>query len=158
VRRVILVVLGIMVLGFAAIQLVPYGRDHTNPPVGAEPQWDSPATRALVVRACFDCHSNETHWAWYSNVAPASWLIYHDVKEGREKLNFSTWGQQPEEAHESAEQVRNGTMPPAYYLPFHPDAQLTDAERAALIAGLEATFGSEGGDGGGEGSGGGDGD
>ena len=150
--------LGLIVIGaLIAIQFVPYGRSHVNPPVRQEPRWDRAETRALAVRACFDCHSNETHWAWYSNVAPASWLIYHDVKEGREKLNFSTWGQQPEEAGESAEHVRNGTMPPAYYLPFHPDAQLTDAERAALIAGLEATFGSEGG-GGGEGSGGGDGD
>jgi hypothetical protein len=141
--RVVRLTLVVLVVGFVAIQLVPYGRDHTNPPVTAEPKWDSPATRALVVRACFDCHSNETHWAWYSNIAPASWLIYHDVAEGRSKLNFSDWGQ-PQEARESAHQVQDGDMPPAYYLPFHPDARLTDAERAALIAGLEATFGSEG--------------
>ena len=61
---------------------VPYGRDHVNPPVGAEPSWDSPETRALARQACFDCHSNETEWPAYSTVAPVSWLIQHDVSEG----------------------------------------------------------------------------
>lgn len=69
-------------LGFIAIviliQAVPYGRDHLNPPVRAEPQWDSPRTRELSARACFDCHSNETVWPWYSNIAPISWLIESD--------------------------------------------------------------------------------
>ena len=55
------------------MQLVPYGRDHSNPPVTAEPNWDSPETRALFKRACFDCHSNETVWPWYAYVAPFSW-------------------------------------------------------------------------------------
>jgi hypothetical protein len=55
--------------GFALIQLVPFGRNHTNPPTTAEPRWDSPRTRALARRACFDCHSNQTTWRWYSNVA-----------------------------------------------------------------------------------------
>ena len=61
------------------IQFVPYGRDHTNPPVIAEPAWDSPQTRALFFRACADCHSNETKWPWYSTIAPASWLITRDT-------------------------------------------------------------------------------
>ena len=62
----------IVIVGFLAIQLVPYGRTHTNPPVTAEPAWDSPQTRALAVRACFDCHSNETVWPWYTSIAPIS--------------------------------------------------------------------------------------
>jgi hypothetical protein len=61
------------------IQLVPFGRDHTNPVVTAEPRWDSPVTRELADRACFDCHSNETEWPWYAGVAPVSWLVYRDV-------------------------------------------------------------------------------
>ena len=69
------------------IQFVPYGRDHTNPPVIAEPAWDSPQTRALFFRACADCHSNETTWPWYSTIAPASWLITRDVMEGRATFN-----------------------------------------------------------------------
>ena len=75
---VIAVVVAILVL-----QLIPYGRNHNNPPVVAEPAWDSPATRTAFMQACGDCHSNETTWPWYSQVAPMSWLIQHDVDEGR---------------------------------------------------------------------------
>jgi mono/diheme cytochrome c family protein len=125
------------------IQLVPYGRDHTNPPVVAEPAWDSAHTRELAVRACFDCHSNETVWPWYSNVAPMSWLVQRDVDEGRETLNFSEWDR-PQEAEEAAETVREGSMPPSQYLLTHPEARLSDAELSALAAGLAATLGDEG--------------
>jgi mono/diheme cytochrome c family protein len=127
---------------FVVIQFVPYGRDHDNPPVLAEPAWDSAATRELAVRACFDCHSNETNWAWYSNIAPVSWLIQHDVDEGRETLNWSEWSPESE-GDESAETVLEGSMPPRKYTLLHPDARLTDQEIASLAAGLEATFGSE---------------
>ena len=65
-----------------AIQVVPYGRDQVNPPVRMEPAWDSPQTRDLARRACFDCHSNETEWPPYSRVAPASWILQRDVTEG----------------------------------------------------------------------------
>jgi hypothetical protein len=89
-KRLIVLIGLVGVLGFLAIQLVPYGRDHTNRPVTGEPKWDSPATRADAVTACFDCHSNQTVWPWYSNIAPMSWLIQHDVDEGRAALNWST--------------------------------------------------------------------
>jgi mono/diheme cytochrome c family protein len=134
--------------GFLVIQLVPYGRDHVNPPVVAEPSWDSAQTRELAVRACFDCHSNETVWPWYSNLAPISWFVQRDVDEGREHLNYSEWNR-PQEAGESAEQIREGSMPPHSYVLTHPDARLTDAELDALLEGLVATLGqeSEGGNG-----------
>ena len=74
--------LGVVVFGVAA-QAVPYGRDHTNPAVVAEPSWSDPGVRALAVRACYDCHSNESRWPWYSHVAPVSWLVQSDVVEGR---------------------------------------------------------------------------
>jgi hypothetical protein len=102
--------LPVLLAGFLVLQLVPYGRDHSNPPVIAEPLWDSPDTRELSVRACFDCHSNETEWAWYSNVAPLSWLIQSHVDEGREELNFSE-SQLDQEGEEAAETVRDGSMP-----------------------------------------------
>lgn len=121
------------------IQFVPYRRGRTNPPVRAEPGWDNPRTRELAVRACFDCHSNETVWPWYSNIAPASWLIQSDVTVGRRKLNFSEWDRPQEEAHESAKALRKGTMPPWYY----PWATLSSPEQQALIQGLEATLGTE---------------
>jgi mono/diheme cytochrome c family protein len=127
---------------FVVIQLVPYGRDHDNPPVLAEPAWDSPATRELAVRACFDCHSNETIWAWYSNIAPISWLVQRDVNQGREEVNWSEWGPESE-GDESAETVLEGSMPPRAYTLVHPDARLTEQEMDALAAGLAATFGSE---------------
>ncbi|MDP9496018.1 MAG: heme-binding domain-containing protein [Actinomycetota bacterium] len=123
-------------------QVVPYGRDHDNPPVLAEPAWDTPATRELAVRACFDCHSNETDWAWYSNVAPISWLIQRDVEEGREELNWSEWSPGAE-GDESAETVLEGSMPPRTYTLVHSEARLTDQEIAVLAAGLQATFGSD---------------
>ncbi|NVB82954.1 MAG: cytochrome C, partial [Kofleriaceae bacterium] len=68
---------------FGVMQLVPYGRARSNPPVASEPAWDSPRTRELAVRACFDCHSNETKWPWYARVAPMSWVLERDVEIGR---------------------------------------------------------------------------
>ncbi len=134
--------------GLAALlllaQLVPYGRAHTNPAVRAEPTWDSPKTRELFGRACADCHSNQTEWPWYSHVAPVSWLVQHDVEEGRGKLNVSEWDRPQDEAGEAAEAMQEGEMPMPIYTWMHGHARLTDAERAALIAGLQATFGSEG--------------
>jgi len=124
------------------MQAVPYGRGHTNPPMRVEPRWDRPETRVLTARACFDCHSNETVWPWYSHVAPVSWLVQRDVDEGRRKLNFSEWERSQREAHESAKTVRKGEMPPWFYTPTHPEARLTSAEAQALIRGLEATLGT----------------
>lgn len=140
--------------GFLLIQLVPYGRAHDNPPVVGEPAWDSPHTRELAVRACFDCHSNETVWPWYSNIAPMSWLLQRDVNQGRDELNFSEWDRE-QDGDDAAETVEDGSMPPRRYLLAHPDARLNDAELAALTAGFTATFGDgHGGDGGGNGNGG----
>ena len=132
--------LGVLVI---AVQLVPYGGDHVNPPITREPPWDRPETRALAARACFDCHSNETAWPWYSHVAPLSWLIQRDVREGRRALNYSEWDRTQDEAHESAKSVAKGAMPPWFYAWPGTDARLTAAERARLVAGLEATFGAE---------------
>jgi hypothetical protein len=121
--------------------LVPYGRDHSNPHVAAEPPWNAPETRALAERACFDCHSNQTRWPWYSNVAPLSWLVQADVHEGRRDLNFSEWTRGYEEAQESGQTVRNHEMPPRSYLLLHPQARLSAAEREQLASGLDATLG-----------------
>jgi Haem-binding domain len=134
--------IGAVVLALG-IQLIPYGHNHENPPVVAEPNWDSQQTRDLAERACFDCHSNETQWGWYSNVAPMSWLIQRDVQEGREKLNWSEWTN-PSRENESVETLREGSMPPRVYTLIHSEARLTDQEVQTLIAGMEATFGPGG--------------
>lgn len=126
------------------IQFIPYGREHLNPEVRSEPQWDSPQTKALFKRACMDCHSNETVWPWYSHVAPVSWSVQHHVDEGREHFNVSMWGVQEEnEGDEAAEELREGEMPLFGYLMAHPEARLSDDEREKLIRGLVATFGDE---------------
>jgi hypothetical protein len=134
---------GLLVLGglFLLLQVVPYGRNHANPPVHAEPKWDSPRTRELAARACFDCHSNETRWPWYSHVAPMSWLVQRDVDQGRKELNFSLWDRRQKHAEDAAEEVEEGDMPPRPYLWGHPEARFTDAEKADLIRGLRATLG-----------------
>jgi hypothetical protein len=124
---------------FIAIQLIPYGHQHSNPPVQQEPNWADTQTRDLAVRACFDCHSNETVWPWYSNIAPISWLTVHDVQEGRSRLNFSEWGRTGHEVGEVSEVIHEGEMPPPYFLIMHPEARLSAAEKQTLINGLLAT-------------------
>ncbi len=129
---------GLVLAGFLLLQVVPYGRNHANPPVLSEPQWPDAETRSLARRACFDCHSNETTWPWYSNVAPFSWLVQHNVSEGRSKLNFSAWEQngRGEGKDEIVEILQKGEMPPFDYLLLHPAARLSDAERQKLIRGF----------------------
>ena len=133
-------VVAIIVAFVIALQIIPYGRAHTNPPVQAEPKWDSPQTRELAKWACFDCHSNETVWPWYSNVAPMSWLVQHDVDEGRSRLNFSEWNRPQREVRNATRQVQRGEMPPASYLMLHPPARLSSEETLALIQGLNASL------------------
>ncbi len=123
------------------IQLVPYGRDHSNPP--AQPiAWDSARTETLMRGACMDCHSNETEWPWYSNVAPVSWLVQKDVDDGRADLNLSTG---EADVDEMVETIRDGSMPPWVYKPTHSGARLSDQQRQELIRGIQATFGVAGG-------------
>jgi mono/diheme cytochrome c family protein len=126
---------------FVAIQLVPYGRNHTNPPIAGEPTWDVPATRALAKQACFDCHSNETQWPAYASIAPVSWLVQRDVDEGRAALNFSEWTRPQKEAEEAAKEVREGEMPPAAYKLIHAHARLSAADLDRLAQGLTQTLG-----------------
>jgi mono/diheme cytochrome c family protein len=125
---------------FGLIQLVPFGHDHTNPPTVFEPNWVSPEARALVKQSCFQCHSNETEWPWYSNIAPASWLVAMDVKEGREQFNFSDWQNHPGEVDEMAEEIQDGGMPPIQYWMFHPSSKLNDQQKQDLIQALEQSI------------------
>ena len=129
------IILGVAIL-FLVAQLIPYGRDHTNPAVQQEPQWDTPQTRELAKRACFNCHSNETVWPWYSRVIPAAWLIRRDVSEGRSKLNFSDWRPGEMEVEDLNEVIAEGEMPPFYYVMMHPTAKMTQAEKETLAQGL----------------------
>jgi mono/diheme cytochrome c family protein len=143
-KRIIGSLIMLAAAGFLLIQLVPYGRSHNNPPVLQEPAWDQPQTRLLAKRACFDCHSNETFWPWYSNLAPMSWLVQRDVDEGRSRLNFSEWGLGEQEVDDAGETIREGEMPPLYYVLLHPQAKLSTQERDALISGLAGSLGASG--------------
>lgn len=126
--------------GLVLAQLIPVTR--TNPPVQA----DIPASTAvssILRRACYDCHSNETVWPWYSRVAPVSWLVARDVNHGREHLNFSEWNRltpakQAEAVREIWKQVSEGEMPMTIYLPMHPEARLSDRDKAVLKSWAEA--------------------
>jgi hypothetical protein len=132
-------ILFILVIIFVAIQFIPV--DRTNPPVVKEPDWNSPKTRAYAVRACFDCHSNETKWPFYAYIAPVSWLVADDVQEGRAHFNMSDW--KPGKGDKAAKEVREGDMPLWQYTLMHSEAKLTDAEKKEFIAGLIATFGEK---------------
>jgi hypothetical protein len=135
----VLIIFGIVFL--LLIQLIPYGRNHSNPPIVTEPNWDSQLTRELVKNACFDCHSNETIWPWYSKLAPVSWLVYRDVVEGRQRVNFSDWKTtRLEEPEELTSVIREGEMPPIQYILIHQFARLTAAQKDQLINGLHATI------------------
>ena len=97
-----------------------------------------------MVDACYDCHSNEVEWPWYTSIAPFSWAATEHVEEGRDAVNYSeftTGGDH--EAEETIEVIREGSMPPYYYTLFglHPEADLTREETDELIAGLRATPG-----------------
>jgi len=137
--RVILIVFLVAVGGLLLIQLVPYGRNHTNPPVTSEPSWDSPQTRELVRQACYDCHSNETNWPWYSNIAPGSWLVQHDVDEARMNLNFSEWDPAAgtEFVNEISGVVMSGKMPPIQFKLLHPEARLNQTQKEQLAQGIK---------------------
>ncbi len=148
-RRNLSKVVGVLALVFLLLQIPPLLLE-TNPPVVAEPKWDSAQTRALAQRACFDCHSNQTEWPWYSRIAPASYLVVFDVIRGRGKLNFSEWGaaaragggegrEGRNSLRELDDQVKSGSMPPWYFLLTHAGAKLSDAEKAQLIQGLKAS-------------------
>jgi hypothetical protein len=139
-RRGVLMVVGVVVLAFGLMQLVPYR--VSNPKVAQEPTWDSPRTLRLARAACFDCHSNETETLWFEDIAPLSWWITNHVDEGRAALNFSECGKGGGESDDAAETVQNRSMPPNYYtwLGLHPSAELTAAERQQLADGLRRTL------------------
>ncbi len=136
-----LVLIGAIV--FVAIQFVPYGRAHDNPPVTQAFEWDDARAEQLFNDACADCHSNETEWPWYSIIAPQSWLVQRDVDAGREELNLSELDQEQDEIKDLIEVIADDEMPPRRYTLLHPDAKLSESERQRLMDGIARTFGEE---------------
>jgi mono/diheme cytochrome c family protein len=136
------IALGVLI-GFLAVQLIPYGHGHPNPKATATPRWDSARTEQLFAGACGDCHSNRTSWPWYSNVAPVSWLVRHDVDEGRGAFNVSHWDQPQPDAGEVTGNIESGAMPLGKYKLIHGAARLSQAEKDELIRGIERTWSAD---------------
>jgi hypothetical protein len=129
-KRILIGLVAVLIL----IQLIPADRD--NPPVAGE--IDAPPDVMAVLRSnCYDCHSHETQWPWYSKVAPVSWLVARDVNHGREYVNFSTWQDLPadEQEHtreEILEEIEEGNMPLWQYTLIHRGAEPTPEEIALV--------------------------
>jgi len=140
--------LGLLVLLFLGLQLAP----NELPEVHIYNSGDliqsglvNEDVAALLKTACYDCHSNETKYPWYAKVAPSSWLVAKDVREGREALNFSRWEeldlmQQLGKLDDVAIEVDEGRMPMDIYVKMHREAKLTDAQRELIVAWAEDTM------------------
>lgn len=135
-------ILGILIVAFLLLQLTnPARTNPAAPPADALTSANPPPPQitALLQGACYDCHSDQTRWPWYSRVAPVSWLIASDVTDGRQHVNFSEWPHaHPDRAARLWENIRDeldyNEMPPAQYKLMHPAARLTKAQRQELIA------------------------
>ncbi|GAB4340511.1 MAG: heme-binding domain-containing protein [Calditrichia bacterium] len=133
-RKSLLLILNVLIVALLLIQFIPVKRN--NPTETAALQAPE-AVAALLQRSCYDCHSNRTHWPWYSRIAPVSWLVSHDVQEGREELNFSQWGKYDDKKknkmlHEIVEEVEKGKMPLKIYTLMHPHAKISETDLLIL--------------------------
>lgn len=121
---------------FLLIQFITVERE--NPPVDDTLALSAPPeVMSILKNSCYDCHSNETVWPFYSSVAPVSWLVYRDVKFGREDLNFSEWNKLSEKdkklkKEEIIEEISRDTMPIPIYLITHLSANLSDDDKLLL--------------------------
>lgn len=119
---------------FILIQFIPASR--TNPP--AEIEIKAPAeVQAILERSCYDCHSNNTTWPFYSYIAPVSWLVAKDVMEGRRHVNFTTWNQYDADRladifDDLYDEIDEGEMPLWFYVPLHPKSKLSETDKNIL--------------------------
>jgi hypothetical protein len=145
-KKVLKLVVVAGVVGFVVLQIFPAKvigiptQDIGVHPPARDPFDGPPEVEAIMRRACFDCHTNETRWPAYTRIAPGSWLMARDIHNGRNHLNFSKWADSEEDERQDDrencwDQIEAGNMPPWFYiLPFHPDAKLSEADKATLKA------------------------
>ena len=134
--RVVLLAVALL----AVAQFIPVTR--TNPPVDAAQTLSAtlpipPNVASILDRSCQDCHSNQTVWPWYSQVAPVSWFLANHVNEGRGEMNLSEWGRyavrrKDRKLKEICEQVTSGKMPIRTYTFLHPEAKLSGPDKKIL--------------------------
>ena len=148
-KKVMKLLVWALVLFLIVAQFVPV--ELTNPPTDEGMRIEAPApVLAILERACFDCHSNVSAWPWYAQVAPISWLMEHDVEEGRDHMNLSEWGawsddRRAHKAEEMGEEIEEGEMPLWFYTPLHPEAELTPEDIEVLRAWGKSLPGADGG-------------
>jgi hypothetical protein len=130
----------VLVGTFLLMQAVPYGRTHSNGTPTSQARIPDPKAEALFSGACADCHSEKTEWPWYANVAPMSWLVQHDVEDGRGVFDVSHWDRPQPDLGEIQEQISSGGMPPLQYKLIHPAGRLSAAEKRRLVAGMTALY------------------
>lgn len=121
-------------VALVAIQLAPVKRDN---PAGPDTFNAPAAVKTIVKRSCYDCHSNETVWPWYTRIAPISWLIAGHVREAREELNFSNWNKltekrQNKKREKICDEITEGVMPLPQYVKLHKNARLSEADKKTL--------------------------
>lgn len=136
-KRILKWAIAALVVIFAALQIVQPAR--TNPPVKSDflkATAAPPEVAAMFHSTCYDCHSDETRWPWYSYVAPVSWQVAQDVNEGRRHINLSEWPDKPDLARKKIEnmsdEIDDGDMPIKKYTLIHKDARLTQQQRDTL--------------------------
>ncbi len=135
-KKIIIQGFWILIVIFILCQFVQIKR--TNPPVTGTIEAPE-KVMAILKRSCFDCHSNETKWPWYSYVAPVSWLVGNDVNDGRKHMNFSEWDTYNERRRnhkikECGEEVEEGEMPLWFYIPLHPEAEMLPEDIQTIVA------------------------
>jgi len=128
--------LGIMfIAGFTIMQLIPIQRNNPKTDSSLEIK-AATNVKAIFKRSCYDCHSNETKWPWYSNIAPMKWFIARDVDVGRQWLNFSVWESYDEKKKKKLKKMIftaiELAMPLGMYLQAHPEAKLSTKDRETI--------------------------
>ena len=136
------IILGVILLIIIVVQIIPVDRPETSDDKSKDliTNNDLPENIALMLKtSCYDCHSNQTIYPWYANVAPVSWLVIRDVKLGREELNFSNWENyskmdKAKLLDDILEEVEEAEMPMPIYFITHSDAKLSEQDRAELVS------------------------
>lgn len=122
--------------------------DKSHPPVNPKIDFATVTNvpddiNAMMKNACYDCHSHEVTYPWYTNIAPVSWWIKGHIRNGAKRLNFSEWGnytnkQQRHQIEDCVEVLNDKRMPPKSYKFLHPEAQLSDDDRSKIVGWMES--------------------
>lgn len=147
IKKTLLVILFVILIAFITIQFIQPARNISGQVLQTDilkiyniPQNVS----ALFKNSCYDCHSNNTNYPWYSNIQPVGWFLAEDIKDGKAKVNFSEFGslssrRQISKLRNIEKRIKDGTMPLQGYQLMHPSARLTEEEKQMLIDWIQST-------------------